>query len=570
MKAARLVAMLTCVARFASAQDLSGTVSDSATRRPIPGAVVMLLDAAGATVGRNITNERGQYRVAAPLTARRMRVLRMGFRPRELAFPFTAQTFDVALVSIPTMLEQVRVVAGARCPRRSDRRAALALLEQARAGLLTAVVAREANPARMTILSFDRTMDRTGDQIESQNVRIKADEKVTTSFTAVRDAGEFVRRGFTADSGEVRHYFGPDADVLLDEGFSAGYCFHLRGGDRDRARPNQVGLAFLPANRRRDRVDIDGTLWIDTVARKLQDLEYRFLGLPAATNPVRPGGHSSFWEMANGVVFIDRWHLRLPAPVPDTTYSRNNDLQIREYFAIHESGGEVATAAWPDGQTYQAPLGTLNARAVDREGKAVSGFTVQLLGTDYVATPDSLGVFEMTNLLPGPYVAYVIHPELADINMILPTALRFVAVRDSAIHVDMQVPAINDHVREFAPFGTSAIVAPAAKFCANPAAYVRDPLLSVIVETPDGTPVNGAHWQLSKSVGAPWQRVIESRTTGADGRVLHCMKLKQGDEVEVKVWRDGEFPRTGIAHASRGRTFTMTLPYRQHMMRDQP
>ena len=47
-----------------AAQELRGTVTDSASAQPIPGVVLTLLDANGAVLGRNITNERGDYRIA--------------------------------------------------------------------------------------------------------------------------------------------------------------------------------------------------------------------------------------------------------------------------------------------------------------------------------------------------------------------------------------------------------------------------------------------------------------------------------------------------------------------------
>jgi hypothetical protein len=70
-------------------------------------------------------------------------------------------------------------------------------------------------------------------------------------------------------------YHAPDADVLLDENFPRGYCFALAPRERDRA--TQVGLAFAPMQRNRRITSVDGTLWIDTAARRLVDLEYRYL-----------------------------------------------------------------------------------------------------------------------------------------------------------------------------------------------------------------------------------------------------------------------------------------------------
>src|ERR1019366_1147504 len=67
-----------------AAQSFHGAVSDSASHQPVSGAVVMLLDSSGATLGRNITNERGQYRVSFVRVARSMRVVRIGFLPRDI------------------------------------------------------------------------------------------------------------------------------------------------------------------------------------------------------------------------------------------------------------------------------------------------------------------------------------------------------------------------------------------------------------------------------------------------------------------------------------------------------
>ena len=57
------------------------------------------------------------------------------------------------------LLAAWRGQAAASCPRTPDATAALALLEQARAGLLAIVIAREANPATLKHLVFERTMD---------------------------------------------------------------------------------------------------------------------------------------------------------------------------------------------------------------------------------------------------------------------------------------------------------------------------------------------------------------------------------------------------------------------------
>ena len=182
-----LVVLLVLGARArAVGQELRVTVLDSASRRPLASAVLTWFDAAGSPLGRNITNERGQQSVALSPVARRLRVLRLGYRVRDVALP----------------------------------------------------------PA-----------------------------------------------------------YGPDADVLLDEGFSNGYCFRV--ADSEGARPNQVGLGFSAADRRKGRVDIEGALWIDTVAHVLKDIDFRFVAFRRVYGEVEPGGRVSFREMPNGMVLIN-------------------------------------------------------------------------------------------------------------------------------------------------------------------------------------------------------------------------------------------------------------------------
>ena len=160
-------------ALIASAQHVRGTVRDSTTGLPIAGAVITTMDLLDRVGPRSVTNERGSYFVTAT-GARRLRIVRLGFRPVDvdLAARRDSTAIDVAMARIPYQLQPVRVLAGARCPRQSDRTAALALLEQARAGLLATVVARSDKPARMTRLSIERWLDPETNRVMRQRVKI--------------------------------------------------------------------------------------------------------------------------------------------------------------------------------------------------------------------------------------------------------------------------------------------------------------------------------------------------------------------------------------------------------------
>lgn len=425
------------------AQQLRGTVRDGTSGLPIAGAVITTLDSGGATVARTVSGERGEYRMAVPPSVQRMRVVRLGFRPVEETLPSARGEIterDVVMMRIPYTLQQVHVTAASSCPRRRDTRAALALLEQARAGLLATIVARSENPARMVRLSIERLMDGASNTIVVHRVRHDSAERTPASWAAAHTGAEFVRLGFITDSAGSRFYHGPDAEVLLDDGFASGYCFRVM--DAVRSRPNQVGLGFRPASRRRGRIDIDGALWIDTVARRLVDIEFRYVGLDRRMDRYRPGGHIAFREMANGVVLIDRWFLRGVGVRDDSVADArpragapvaSSQLHPVQVLYASETGGELARATWPDGYTWRASLGTLRLTIVTDHGAPVMGTTVRLDDTDYEATADSAGHLEITELAPGPYSALIADPRLDAIGVTLATSLRFVAARDSTV-----------------------------------------------------------------------------------------------------------------------------------------
>ena len=522
---------LACFAKTAFAQEVRGTVRDSATRQPIPGAVLVLLDASGGALGRNITNERGQYRIARSAGMTRMRVLRIGFRPREVELPRATDSvaqLDISMQSLPTMLEPIRVSADSKCPRRSDDARTYALLEQVRAGLLSIVVARDANPAALVRLVFERRMDGSSDRIATQSVRMDSITAATTSFSAAHAATDFVQRGFMRDSAQQSIFFGPDADVLLDDGFALGYCFRIIQAGRERT--NQIGLAFSAPERPSGRVDIDGALWVDTIARALRDIEFRYVGLGRLIEGLRPGGRVAFREMPNGMVLIDQWSLRLIATEQDTIQTGARE-QIRTWYRASEKGGEVAHARWPDGSAWHGSLGTLRLRAVTSEGGPAPGTSVRLVDTPYQGVTDSAGIIEISDLVPGPYSLAIIDPRLASIAVDVPTPVKFVAVRDSTVQAGIIARTANDFTidrcvadKRFAVGGAVRMIGRAMR--------------------PNGEPVGGIKISLAEIVpGAAAVKLPQSYTTGADGIFQFCPNFRRGMKILVGAYRDGSLLR---------------------------
>lgn len=421
--------LLIVVATRVSAQELRGTVRDSASGQPIAGAVLTLISSANATLGRNITNERGEFRLAlAGVPAQsRLRVLRLGFRPVTIDLPSSGQSIvqrEIRMQRIPQMLEPIAARATA-CPRRSDAGSAMALLEQVRAGLLTAIVGRDSNPAALTRTRYQRVIDMQ-DKITRFQVRFDSTDAAPVSFKAMRTGAAFVEQGFFIDSLGKQIFLAPDAETLVDDGFIAGYCFQIVRPGRDR--PRQVGLGFFPPKEKAGRVDIEGTLWVDTAARELRDLHYTYSGLHRSIRRYDLGGDMSFVELRNGAVLIDRWNIRM---ISQRGESDEDVARGRVTVDREETGGALARARWPGGFDWEAPLGTLRAKTIRPSSDSSRQFRVRLANTQFETMTTAPGTLEFRHLVPGPYRLEIIDPLLLPIGATIPTALRFDAVRDS-------------------------------------------------------------------------------------------------------------------------------------------
>jgi hypothetical protein len=528
-----LTAALTAVlcARSLAAQDLRGTVRDSVSGQPIPGAVFMLLDSSGAVLVRRITDENGRYAIVLTPTTRRARLVRIGFRPREISLPQTSggtAALDVTMTAVSTMLATVRVRDESRCSHRSDRAAALGLWEQAREGLLATVVARETNTAFIRRLGFVRNFDGASNRVTTFMVREDSATGAVKSFNASHSAADFVQRGFVFDSAGVESLFGPDADVLLDDAFASGYCFRI--ADPADARPTQVGIAFEPVGYVRNRVDIEGTLWLDTAARALRDIEYRYLGLPGRTDAYHPGGRISFLEMHNGSVMIDRWVIRGVDSENDAPWG---DPRRDSRFILHvtETGGELESARWPDGRTWHDALGTFQVSATTRTGAPAVHTLLALSDSPYAATTDSLGNAVIANLLPGPYSFVIVDRQVASLGISIPTSVKFIAERYSVVRAAVEVLSAADWV---------------AGECVRVRQWEVGDSVFVLgrVLTTQGAPVRDAEVSFSVEAGPGlWSRIKNFFTTGSDGVFQSCNEqYALGAPVKITVRRSGMKP----------------------------
>jgi Carboxypeptidase regulatory-like domain len=507
---------------------LVGAVRDSVAHIAVAGAVVSVLDAAGTVSARRLSNERGEYRIPLRAGDTHVRVIRIGFEPRDLAVPPRASgdvRLDVTLLALSTMMRRVRILGNTSCPSRTDAPQALGLWEQAQDGLLATVVARQQNPAAVVRLISERVFNGNTDQVRT--LRVRVDSSVDTiSFVAARSAQDFVRHGFEHDSANRRTYFGPDAIVLLSDAFATSYCFRVDSGGAERRR--QVGIHFAPAVRRRDRLDIDGTLWIDTVARELRDVEFRYLGVPDANEQFKPGGRVSFMTMRNGIVLVDGWTIR---SVNTVTVERMGIVggifqpTRQTTRSAVELGGQLARASWPDGLHWNASLGALRAHATRGDGTPAVNLRVTLEGTPYAGITDSSGIVMIRDLLPGPYAVQIADPRLDTLQVTFPSPLLFRARADTVTEGSFAVPTLES-------FAKNACVA---------ANQMVDDSASVLgrVMTTDGKPVRDALVTFTSRAHGVDRHHPESVVTGADGFFESCVGWHPTDKIVLRVSRDG-------------------------------
>jgi hypothetical protein len=522
MGMAMLIGTLVC-SRALSAQEVRGTVRDSGSRAPIPGAVVLLMDSSGAVVARRATDRSGEFRFSASSGARQLRVLRLGFRPllRPLAATESSAMLDLFLATTPVHLAPVRATARASCPARNDRAAAFAVLEQLRAALLATVISAQDNRATMTRLSFDRRLEGKDDRVASQSVRMSVVVTAQAPFGAVHGASEFVRQGFRSGSDGDYTYLGPDAETLLSDDFASGYCFFLLPPER--TRPRQIGLGFEPATREIGRIDISGALWADTSTRTLHDLEFRYLGLEREVDALRPGGRVSFRQLPNGVTLIDRWALRLVSGrrfVGAGTLVGTGEIVGRTpaRLFVQEMGGELARVEWPSGDAWTASLATLRLQAFAKGGEPARGVRIELLGTDYHTITDSTGSAVIQSLLPGPYAVVVREPALSPLNLPLSTSVAFVAQRDSTMVAKLRVETAEDFVRSR---------------CARDGPLTGGGWILGRVMTRDGKAVNDARWLIRDGSGST---LVQGGRVAGDG-LFHWCRLPFDARVEIEGWR---------------------------------
>ncbi len=546
-------ALLPMLGATLGAQQVQGVVRDSVSGFAVPGAVVTVLDANGAVSARTLTDQAGRFAVAVPAGPARLRVIRIGFRPRDVRLPATpadrARSIEVRMASLPALLTGVRVSGRSICPGSEDRTGALALWDQARAGLLATVVVRQTKPGDMNLLEFV-----TDEDPDSRLVLRQTLQHVVGStgrpFVAVNQAAGFAEHGYMErDAANKLTFFAPDADVLLDPAFARTHCF--RAMQDSVKHPDEVGLGFEPAPGQRPDgfVDVAGTLWMTSSHPALRTLDFTFTGLDPAYRRAGIGGTLHFRSMPNGLVYIDRWSMLLPAisakapprsPFPGATppgWPPDNALRDVRVTQISLTGGVVVSASWPDGTHAETPLGTVTGVVRDRGGHSLAGVYVYLDGTPMEARTDSTGRFTMAPVLPGRYGLDVVDSLYAPFIDPRKASRRIRVERDTLLVDGLELKPRAAAVGSLCGEGSAS---------ATRTATVLGTIIGPPAPVGRGVKVEAAATLVRPGNPVPWHSGSQSVTPSDDGRFIICHMLPGATLTLRLVRRDSVVADTSL------------------------
>ncbi len=143
------------------------------------------------------------------------------------------------------------------------------------------------------------------------------------------------RAGYIQQRFGLTRFYGPDAGLLLSEGFLHRHCFSRVRGQG--ANTGLIGLAFTPLPTT-SLPDVSGILWVDPALRELRYVEYTWINPPEEARAPAAGGRTEFVRLASGGWIVRRWNLRMPR------WSAQFDEGFDGYT---DAGGEVLAVGDP-------------------------------------------------------------------------------------------------------------------------------------------------------------------------------------------------------------------------------
>jgi hypothetical protein len=355
--------------------------------------------------GRAMTDAQGRFKLDAPRPGTyRLQSAVIGIRST-ITQPFTIEAgqeikidflVQALFVTLPTVvIEDERTCEGPP----DAGMAASVLWEEARKALQIVTWTEQQEMLLYEVVLYERELDPNTLEILTGRRRTYS-EYQPRGFFSTQDsvsAVGYVQQG--EDGGLV--FSGPDAEVLLSEGFASQHCFGVKQGTGDRA--GYVGLSFTPALDRR-LPDIEGVLWLDRETAELRLLEYKYTNVPVALQSEQIGGRVEFEALPHGLWIVRRWWIRMP--IFGTRQQGYSDFLRETYLkAVEEDGGWVTGVETLDGTAViRSGVGTLTGEVVNlRAAQPLAGATIILVGTEYETRTDRNGQFRFDKIPEGTY-----------------------------------------------------------------------------------------------------------------------------------------------------------------------
>jgi hypothetical protein len=434
-------------------QVVRGTVVLPDSTTPAGGVIVIATDARGTTAARALTTSQGQFAITLPLVGRyRFTLLRIGFRPTHLpdvdVEARATENVRVVHSANPVVLSSINVRERETCRVNADTGFMVARVwEEARKAMLTTQLSSNDVPLFAEWIEYDRMLDSTARLVREQHIHTSRNP--TTHAFRSRPAAFLDSAGYVVADSSGTSYFAPDAEVLLSESFAAGHCFRVVGSPRAAGTPELIGVAFQPTRDRRDKREIEGTLWVDRATAELRALDFRYTNMPDIVRAAAAGGRVEFLRLEDGSWLVSRWHVRMPVV---GTASRSSDNGLRRVVmsaspavvrGIQITGGEVTRVTRHDSLVHQAGGPAIVLQVVSHDSLVPArAATMTLEGTDYSAIADSSGRIRLTPVLAGRYRARVSTPLMDSLAM--PPVMRDVETREDAHADSLNLPLSRD------------------------------------------------------------------------------------------------------------------------------
>ncbi len=441
--------LLPLMAPSLGAQVVRGRLVGSGTERPVPGALVGLVDTTGNRVAVELADVYGRFVLTTPQAGiYRLEVRRVGYQtavsPALHLFEGDTLHYTMEIAAETIQLPAVIVREEKQCNLLPDAgRETAATWEEARKALDIAAWTEARGALRFHTLRWDRKLDPDDLAIRSESQ--EASVSVARQPFRSLPADELASGGYVRTDGNELTYYAPDAEVLLSETFLADHCFRLEAGEE--RQEGMVGLAFEPVSGR-DLPDVAGVLWLERATAELRYMEYEYANLEWDVPPRTAGGYVGFERLRTGAWIVRHWWIRMPELQIERRRLQRGPagteiVERLTVVSVVEQGGEVTATFNAGGEQLDAELTTTLLGTVfdSTRARPLARATVRLVGTDFVTRTDRRGAFRIHDVPEGDYVVQFEHPRFEAWGLPLPTEA-VPLVEGFVTSVDLAVPSV--------------------------------------------------------------------------------------------------------------------------------